>query len=69
MRASKPIRRDGVVPVIIISGEVIMVPPETTGAPVTAGVTLEAPPVVGVGFTAGIGAGTVVPGVIIGLAG
>jgi hypothetical protein len=73
-RASTPIRRGAVVefiasvvvvvPVIgIISGVVL---PAIAGAPTTPGVALEVPLVRGVGdgVTAGIGEGTVLPGVL-----
>jgi hypothetical protein len=63
-RASKPIRC-GTAVVVIISGIGVVVGlPLTTGAPVTPGVALEVP---GFGATGGIGAGTAVPGVVIGV--
>jgi hypothetical protein len=63
-RASTPIRR--VVPVVVIpviSG-VIAVSPTTTGDPVTLGIALEVPLLLGAGM-GGIGAGTAMPGVIV----
>jgi hypothetical protein len=51
--------------VVIISGVGIVVElPLTTGAPVTPGVALVVP---GFGAIPGIGAGTIVPGVVIGV--
>jgi hypothetical protein len=58
-----------VVAVVVTTSGVVMVSPAMTGAPVTPGIAAEETlPLTGLGVTGGIGVGTAVPGVIIGVA-